>query len=179
MLKLFQKRMSITPLVQGKDWDALLEEGLVAGWVFDNMLADISEEGAALRASCPKSIRDMVAHVADVNFGVANILEAFTRGRALQYEESSLHRGAERKPFSEVCTDHANSLLRLAESTGRPLNPNQTSWHYQYGKLNGKEWLATIVLHYAYHTRQLERIKSSRAFRATGRDSRPRTEQTS
>ena len=179
MLKLITKRMTIAPLIQGKDWDALLEEGLVAGWVFDNMLADIGEEAAAIRVACPKTIRDMVAHVSDVNFGVANILEAFTRGRALQYEEDSLHRGADRKPFVEVRADHANSLLRMAESTGRPLNPNQISWHYQYGKLNGKEWLATIVLHYAYHTRQLERIKSSRAYRKVAQSTRLRKEQTS
>ncbi|MCW3101053.1 MAG: hypothetical protein JWL77_6671 [Chthonomonadaceae bacterium] len=177
MLRLIRKRISIDPLVQGKDWDALLEEGLVAGWFFDSLLEDISEEGAAIHAAAPKSIRDMVAHVADVNYGVANILEAFTRGRSLQYEASSLNRGAERRPFSEVRADHANSLLRMAESTGRPLNPNQVSWHFEYGRLNGKEWLATIVTHYRYHTRQLERIKSSGAYKAAGRATRPPKEQ--
>lgn len=177
MLKRIRKRISIDPLVQAKDWDALLEEGLVAGWFFDSLLGDISEEGAAVRAACPKSIADLVAHVADVNYGVANILEAFTRGRSLQYEATSLHRGAERRPFAEVRADHANSLLRLAESTGRPLNPNQVSWHFEYGRLKGKEWLATIVPHYAYHTRQLERIKSSRAYRTVGQAARPHKEQ--
>lgn len=179
MLKLIRKRMSIDPLIRAKEWDALLEEGLVAGWVFDNLLEDISEEGAGIRAVCPKSIRDMVAHVADVNYGVANILEAFTRGRSLQYEADSLYRGAGKRPFEEVRNDHAASLLRLAESTGRPINPKQVSWHFQYGRLNGKEWLATVITHYAYHTRQLERIKSSSAYRAAVRPSRPRKEQTS
>ena len=122
-----------------------------------------------MRASSPRNIRDMVAHVADVNYGVANILEAFTRGRSLQYDPESLNHGAARRPFEEVRLDHANSLLRLAESTGRPLNPNQVSWHFQYGRLNGKEWLATIIPHYAYHTNQLERIKSSREYRAASR----------
>ena len=177
MLKLIRKRISITPLVNSKDWDALLEEGLLAGWFFDNLLEEVGEEGAAIRTSCPKSVRDLVAHVADVNFGVSNILEAFTRGRSLQYESESLHRGAGKKPFAEVRADHANSLLRLAESTGRPLNPNQTSWHFLDGKLNGKEWLTTIILHYAYHTRQLERIKGSSAYRAAKQTARPRKEQ--
>jgi hypothetical protein len=177
MLKFIQKRISIDPRVQSKDWDRLLEEGLVAGWFFDKQLEDIGEEDAAIRASCPKTVRDLVAHVADVNYGVANILEAFTRGRSLQYDADSLHRGAGRRPFVEVRADHANSLLRLAESTGRPLDPKQISWHVQYGRLNGKEWLATIIAHYAYHTRQLERIKSSSAYQAVDRNARPQKEQ--
>ena len=172
MLKMIRKRVSITPLVRGKDWEALLEEGLVAGWVFDNMLEDISDEGAAIGVGGSKRVKDMVAHVADVNYGVSNILEAFTRGRSLQYEAESLGRGAGRRLFAEVREDHANSLLRLAESTGRPLNPNQASWHFQYGRLTGKEWLATIIVHYAYHTGQLERIKICSAYRAAGRASR-------
>ncbi len=179
MLKLIRKRILIDPLVRAKDWDALLEEGLVAGWVFDNLLEDVSEEGARMRGSCPKSIRDMVAHVADVNYGVANILEAFTRGRSLQYEAGSLYRGAGKRSFDDVRKDHAGSLLRLAESTGRPINPKQVSWHFQYGRLNGKEWLATIISHYGHHTRQLERIKSSSAYRAAVRPAQPHKEQTS
>ena len=179
MLKLIRKRMSIDPLVRAKEWDALLEEGLVAGWVFDNMLADITEEGARIRAASPRSIRDMVAHVADVNYGVANILEAFTRGRSLQYEADSLYRGAGKQSFEDVRKDHASSLLRLAESTGRPINPNQVSWHFEYGRLTGKEWLATIIPHYAHHTRQLERIKKSTAYRAAVRPAARGKKQTS
>ena len=176
MLTLIRKRISIDPRVQAKDWDALLEEGLVAGWFFDSLLEDVSEEAAAVRGGCPQTIRDMVAHVADVNYGVANVLEAFTRGRSLQYDADTLYKGAERRPFTEIRADHSNSLTRLAESTGRPLNPNQTSWHFQYGRLKGKEWLATTIAHYAYHTRQLERIKSSGAYRAACRASRKQTE---
>jgi hypothetical protein len=177
MLTLLRKRVLIEPLVHAKEWDSLLEEGLVAGWFFDSLLEDISEEGAAIRAACPKTIRDLVAHVADANYGVANVLESFTRGRSLQYDADTLHQGAGDRLFSEVRTDHANSLLRLAESTVRPLNPNQVSWHFEYGKLKGKEWLATVVLHYRYHTKQLERIKSSSAFRAKERPNRPHEEQ--
>jgi len=177
MLHLIRKRISIDPLVRAKDWDTLLEEGLVAGWFFDSMLEDISEEGAVVRASSHTNIRDMVAHVADVNYGVSNILESFTRGRSLQYEAESLYHGAQRRSFAEVREDHSSSLLRLAESTGRPLNPNQVSWHFQYGRLNGKGWLATIIPHYAYHTRQLERIKGSGAYRAAGRASNRQNEQ--
>ena len=168
MLTLIRKRVSIDPLANAKDWEMLLDEGLGAGWFFDSLLEDISEDAARVRANCPRSVRDMVAHVADVNYGVANILEAFTRGRSLLYEQDSLNRGAGRRPFAEVRADHASSLQRLAESTGKPLNPKQVSWHYQYGRLNGKEWLATVVAHYAYHTRQLERIKSSSMFRTAG-----------
>ena len=177
MLTLIRKQISIIPRTQAKDWDALLEEGLVAGWFFDSLLEDISEEAAAVRGGGPKAIRDMVAHIADVNYGVANILEAFSRGRSLQYDESTLYKGAERRPFAEVRADHSNSLIRLAESTDRPINPNKTSWHFQYGKLKGKEWLATTIAHYAYHTRQLERIKSSGAYRAACRASIKQTEQ--
>lgn len=166
MLTLIRKRVTIDPLVQSKDWEKLLDEGLGAGWFFDSLLEDISEDAAKVRASCPQSIRDLVAHVADANYGVANILEAFTRGRSLQYEPESLYHGAGRRQFVEVRGDHANSLQRLAESTGRPLNPNQVSWHFEYGRLTGKEWLATVIAHYAYHTRQLERIKGSGEFRA-------------
>ena len=138
----------------------------------------LPKRALAVRAACPMKIRDMVAHVADVNYGVANILESFSRGRSLQYEADSLYKGAAGRPFAEVRADHSSSLLRLAESTGRPLNPNQTSWHFQYGRLRGKEWLATIILHYAYHTRQMERIKSSgRLHRAAGRTARPPKEQ--
>ena len=177
MLQLIRKRMVIDPLVQAKDWDALLEEGLVAGWFFDNLLEDVNEEGAQVRVLNHNTIRDMVAHVADVNYGVSNIIEAFTRGRSLQYDEETLHHGAAKRPFREVRADHGNSLLRLAESTGRPLDPKQTSWHFQYGKLNGKEWLASIIPHYKYHTSQLERIKSSSAYRAAGRTPKGHKEQ--
>ena len=130
-----------------------------------------------MRAAFPKSIRDLVAHVADANYGVANVLESFTRGRSLQYDADTLHRGAGDRPFAEVRTDHANSLLRMAESTVQPLNPHQVSWHFDYGRLNGKEWLATVVLHYRYHTKQLERIKSSSVYRAAERPNRPHKEQ--
>lgn len=172
MLTLIRKRVSITPLVRKKDWETLLEEGLVAGWVFDNMLEDVSDAGAAIGVGGSKRVKDMVAHVADVNYGVSNILEAFSRGRSLQYEADSLGRGAGKRSFAEVREDHANSLLRLAESTVRPLNPNQVSWHFQYGRLTGKDWLATIVVHYGYHTGQLERIKGCSAYKAAGRASR-------
>ena len=177
MLNYLRKRTVIDPLVEAKDWDALLEEGLVAGWFFDSLLDDIGEEEAAVRTGGTKSICDMVAHVADVNYGVSNILESFTRGRSLQYDAESLYRGAERRSFAVVRADHANSLLRLAESTGRPLNPNQLSWHFTYGRLNGKQWLATTIPHYVYHTRQLERIKSSGAYRSVSRAARPPKEQ--
>ncbi len=174
MLHLIRKRIKIDPLVEKTEWDALLEQGLVAGWAFEKLLEDVSEEAATIRTVCPMCIADIVAHVADVNYGVANILEAFSRGRSLTYDPDSLYRGAGGRTFAEVRSDHSDSLLRLADSTGRPINPSQVSWHFEYGRLSGKEWLATIVPHYVYHTRQVERIKQSSAYWA-GQQKMPRT----
>ncbi len=166
MLHILRKHRTIAPLAENAEWDALLEQGLVAGWSFDKLFEDVSNSAAALKTECPMNISDMVSHIADVNYAVANILEAFTKGRSLTYDQRALYRGAGGRPFQVIREDHSNSLLRLAESTGRPINPEQVSWHFEYGRLNGKEWLATIQPHYAYHTRQVERIKASSAYRS-------------
>ncbi len=158
MLTALKKKRDITSTIGHSGWFELVERAAAAGDTFHARIAKLPPEVDKLKAGGTMAIRDIVAHVSDINFATGTILEGLSQSKPIKFKVEKFYVGAGGKRWDALLYDHLESLDWLQDQAEKPISSMRKNAHHIYGPLNGREWLAHIVNHYEYHTKQLDKV---------------------
>lgn len=165
MLSRIRKWRQIDAIVRKSGWDELLEQALDAADQFHAIIATVPIGADRTKLARTMMLRDIVAHVCDMNFAVGSIIEGLGQSKPVKYNTESFYAGAGKKSWVELIKDHADSRHWLEETATAPVSSLRKNMHHLYGQMNAREWLGLTIRHYEYHTLQVQRILASDRFK--------------
>ena len=158
MLTAIRKNRDITKIIGNSGWFELVERAARAGDDFHDRIAALPQEVDKLKAAGTMPIRDIVAHISDINFATGTILEGLHQSKPIKFKVEKFYVGAGGKRWDALLYDHLESLDWLQDQAEKPISSLRKNVHHIYGPLNGREWLAFTIHHYDYHNKQLDKI---------------------
>jgi len=161
MLNRLLKWRDIDSIVGKSGWDDMVEQTLEAANEFHKMIAAIPSGAERIKAARTMMIRDMVAHIIDMNFAIGTIIEALGQGKSVTYNTDSFYGGAGKRTWTELVREHLASRDWILEAAAKPVSSLRKRAHHTYGPLSAREWMGLTIRHYAYHSKQMKRILES------------------
>jgi len=164
MLNRVRKWHAIDRTIGKSGWDELVDRTMEASEAFHEKIKTIPDGADNTKLGNIMKIRDIVAHVSDMNFAVGSIIERLASEEMITYKVDSLFKGAGRASWAEVVEEHIESRLWIEEAVEHPVSSLRKTPHHLYGPMSARQWLALVINHYAYHSEQLDRIMASPAY---------------
>jgi len=161
LLTRIRKWRHLDPIVVKNGWDEIVDRALDCGENFHEMIAVIPVGADRTKLVGTMSIRDMVAHIIDMNFAIGSIIEALGESKSVTFNTDSLYVGAGKRAWPELVREHAASRDWIDEVAAKPISSLRKRSHHLYGPLNAREWLGLTIRHYEYHSKQMKRILDS------------------
>jgi hypothetical protein len=158
LLTAIRKHRDITKTIGKSGWFELVARAAEAGDEFHARISTLPPEVDKLKAAGTMPIRDIVAHISDINFATGTILEGLTQSKPIKFKVEKFYVGAGGKRWDALLYDHLESLDWLQDQAEKPISSLRKNVHHVYGPLNGREWLAFTIHHYEYHDKQLDKI---------------------
>lgn len=159
------KVLYLRPRVKRMTWEQVAAGTWKIGTRFIEQVSGVNEEAAAVTGPSGKSVRDMVAHLTVGMEITTDYLEALRAGRSPNDPLPELWPNTEARAFAQTLADHRAALNRLMKTAERPVTSEATAHHDFFGPMSARELLAVVAFHYEYHTRQVDRLMRSEAFR--------------
>ncbi len=161
LLTKIRKWRSIDSIVGKRGWDELVDQTLEAADRFHETIAEIPVGADRIKAARTMTVRDMVAHIIDMNFAIGTIIEALGQGKSVTYNTDAFYAGAGKRSWNELLREHKASREWIEEAAAKPVSSLRKRSHHMYGPLNAREWMGLVIRHYEYHALQMKRIQES------------------
>jgi hypothetical protein len=169
VLSKLRKWRDLDSIVGKNGWDEMLDLTLEAADRFHERIAAVPVGADRTRAPRTMMLRDIVAHIIDMNFAIGTIIECLGQNKSVTYNVDSFFGGAGRRSWAELLQEHRASRDWLEEVTASPVSSLRKKAHHLYGPLSAREWMGLAIRHYEYHSRQLDRILESPQYQVTAR----------
>ena len=159
------KRVMVAPRVKKLTWEQLCSGAAATKERFEALIADETEESAAVAARGAMSVKDTLIHLAVANRAIAERIDSLRAGRQLDGRTPDLFPGSEGKSLQDARGEFEDSWRRLAESASRKVTSAALTPHPFFGPMSAAEWVALIAVHHEYHIRRVDRVKQSEEYR--------------
>jgi hypothetical protein len=156
------KRMVLRPRVKKLTWSQLCAGAAASHERFEQLIAGETEESAAVRVGGEMSIKEMLAHLAAENRGVASQLAALRQGRP---GEGILLDAFEPQSLEQARAEFTDSWRALTQAAAHPIPEGTTADHAFFGPLTAREWLALVTYNHELHARKIDQIRQSEPYR--------------
>lgn len=159
------KVVILRPRLKRMTWPQLVAGAAACKESFEALIAGETEETATVAAAGEMSIADTLAHLALANRSITRRLDALRSGISLDPETPDLWPGSHGRPLAELRAECEESWKGFAESAAQPIVSGKVEPHTFFGPMNAREWVALMAFHHEYHSRKVNRIKRSGAYR--------------
>ncbi len=164
MLQRLRKWIDIEKTLGSSGWDELVDRTVEAANQFHETIKHIPTGADHTKSGSRMNIRDIVAHVADMNFAIGNIIEGLTHANPVKFRIDDLYSGAGRRTWPDLIREHDESRIWLEEAAAKPISSLRRIPHHRYGMLSAREWLALSIYHYNYHLKQINAIMATQDY---------------
>lgn len=167
MLNKIRKWRHIDSAIGDSGWEELLERTLESIDAFHALIQLIPSSADRIKGPRTMMLRDMLAHIIDMNFATGTIIDALRMNKTLTYNMDTFYAGAGKRTWEELISEHEESRDWIQETGEEPVSSLRKNPHHLYGEISSRDWLGLTIRHYQYHTLQVKKIMESEKYRTS------------